>query len=236
LHSDGEFDIIAAALQMSGGQRYIIATVLVVLVDSACSHTAVGQAANDATLEASDPEPGTTRKEILHTLQEVERKYGRDAVLMQGHLLGQAVRSGSVLAAEIGVAGVEEREGKRFLTFKLDTGIVYNDRDVVAAARSARVWSDIVEGTLRQFRTLSVPADGVAVLVGYTHKPYADLADLRAHLGEGHGDPEAVAFYVLLSDVAALNADHLTAQQLVDRSAVLVNGVPTRIVLEELNH
>lgn len=203
--------------------------VLVICIPIAATMT--GRVARAAERAAADAEPGTSKQEILHALHEIEQKYGRDAVLMQGYLLGQAIRSGSVLDAVIGVSGIEERDGKRFLAFKLETGIVYNDRDTAAAARSARTWTDIVEATLRQFRTMSVPADGVAFLISYTHKPYTDLSDLRAHLSEGHGDPEVIAFYLLLADVAALHAEHLTAQQLVDRSTVLINGMPARIVL-----
>jgi len=177
------------------------------------------------------PEEGTSRQEILDSLHAVQRKYGSDAVLMQGHLLGQAIRSGSILEAVISVAGVEERNGKRFLTFKLETGIVYNDREVAPHERSARAWSEIVEVTLRQFHKPSVPADGVAVVVSYTHKPYADLADLHEHLKEGHGEPEAVAFYVLVPDIVDLNAARITPQQLVDRSTVLLNGTPAHLTL-----
>ncbi len=187
---------------------------------------------------ADIPEPaaeaGTTRKEILDALHDVQRKYGSDAVLIQGHLLGQAVRSGSVLEAEISVAGVEERDGKRFLAFTLVTGIIYNDREVAPRERMQRAWSDIVEATLRKFPKMSVPADGIAVRVSYTHKPYADVADLRAHLGDAHGAPEAVAFYLLVADIMELNAQRITAQQLVDRSTVLVNGAPAHIVLPAL--
>jgi hypothetical protein len=192
---------------------------------------ACGTIARGANDQEPPPEEGTSRKEILDSLHALQRKYGSDAVLMEGHLLGQAIRSGSILEAVISVAGVEERNGKRFLAFKLETGIVYNDRDVAAPERSARAWSEIVEVTLRQFHKPSVPADGVAVVVSYTHKPYVDVADLHAHLKESHGEPEAVAFYVLTPDIVELNADRITAQQLVDRSTVLVNGSPTRLLL-----
>lgn len=187
--------------------------------------------AHGADNQEPPPEEGTSRKEILDTLHDLQRKYGSDAVLMEGHLLGQAIRSGSILEAVISVSGVEERDGKRFLAFKLETGIVYNDREVAPPERSVRAWSEIVEVTLRQFHKPSVPADGIAFVVSYTHKPYADLADLHAHLMDGHGEPEAVAFYVLTPDVVELNADRITPQQLIDRSTVLINGAPSRLVL-----
>jgi hypothetical protein len=230
LHSIGEFDIIPAALQMSGIllhlQRSVHWSTAVALGALLYAALALGADAPEP-----PPEEGTSRREIVDALHDLQRKYGSDAVLMEGHLLGQAVRSGSMLEAVISVTGVEERDGKRFLTFKLETGIIYNDRELAPHERSARAWTDIVETTLRKFHKPSVPADGIAVLISYTHKPYIDLSDLRAHLNEGHGEPEALAFYVLVPDIVELNADRITAQQLVDRSTFLLNGEPRRLML-----
>ncbi|MFI5397213.1 MAG: hypothetical protein ACHQ9S_16870 [Candidatus Binatia bacterium] len=168
----------------------------------------------------------------MSTLQDVQRRYGPDAVMMEGHLLGQAVRGGSIVDAAISLPGVEERGGKRFLAFKLDTGIIYNDREVSAALRPARVWSDIVEATLRKFQTLSLPADGVVFQLEYAHKEYDNEAELRAHLHDGRGSPEAAAFYLLISDVTELINNRITSQQLLDRATVLIDGTPTHLVLE----
>ena len=231
MHSASEFDIIAAALQMSGVQLLHLQRCAGWLSGVMLLALTCGPVASAADEKEPPPEEGTSRQEILDSLHALQRKYGSDAVLMEGHLLGQAIRSGSILEAVISVEGVEERNGKRFLTFKLETGIVYNDREVAAHERSARAWSEIVEVTLRQFHKPSVPADGVAVVVSYTHKPYTDLADLHEHLKETHGEPEAVAFYVLLPDIVDLNADRITPQQLVDRSTVLLNGAPAHLTL-----
>jgi hypothetical protein len=184
-----------------------------------------------ARTEEEAAEAANTHKEIAQALQNIQRKYGADAVMLEGHLLGHAVRGGSILEATVAVAGVEERDGKRFLAFKLETGIIYNDREIDAAKRPVRVWTDVVEATLRKFRTMSVPADGIAVTLGYNHKPYGDEADLRAHLHESHGQAEAAAFYLLLSDVTELIAQRINGQQLIDRSVVLVDGAPTKIIL-----
>ncbi len=193
-----------------------------------------GPAAAEDTAATPTPseEALQARQDILRTLQDVQRKYGRDAVLIEGHLLGLAIQAGSVLEAAISVPGVEERSGKRFLTFKLDTGIIYNDRELARPGRAARAWRDIVETSLRKFRNLTVPADGLGLLVGYTHKEYVDEADLRRRLTEGHGESEATAFYLLIEDVAELLADRITGQQLIDRSTVLIDGSPARILLE----
>jgi hypothetical protein len=170
-------------------------------------------------------------KEILSALKDVQRQYGKDAVMMEGQLLGQAIRSGSIVDAVISIPGIEERDGRRYLVFKLDTGIIYNDREITTAARPIRLWTDVVEPSLRKFQALNLPADGVGLIVAYAHKGYADEADLRAHLHESSGEPESVTFYVLSSDVAELTANRITAQQAVDRATVLVNGSPRHLVL-----
>lgn len=229
LHGRSEFDIITSALQMRHHRSLIsfrsavrLAAIVDLLYVMLCPVAA----------RAQDDGPASTREEILHNLQDVRQKYGSDAVMLEGHLLGQAVRGGSVMEAAISIPGIEERAGKRFLAFKLETGIIYNDRVLSAAARPARAWTDIVETTLRRFQTVSVPADGIALLLGWSHKDYADEADVRAHLREDHGQVEAAAFYLLLPDVAELIARRISAQELIDRSTVLVNGAPTRLILE----
>lgn len=180
----------------------------------------------------ADAEQSGIRKEILSSLHDVQRQYGKDAVMMEGQLLGQAIRSGSIVDAIISIPGFEERDGRRYLAFKLDTGIIYNDREVTPAARPVRLWTDIVEPSLRQFQELKLPADGVALLLAYAHKQYTDEADLRAHLRDSPGEAESVAFYVRSSDVAELTANRITGQQLIDRATVLFNGSPTRLALE----
>jgi hypothetical protein len=179
-----------------------------------------------------DAEQSILRKEILRSLHDVERQYGRDAVMMEGQFLGQAIRSGSIVDAVISIPGFEERDGRRYLTVKLETGIIYNDRELAAATRPVRVWSDIVEPSLRKFQALNLPAEGVALVLTYAHKDYVDEADLRAHLRDSPGDPESVAFYILNPDVAELSANRITAQQLIDRGTVLLNGSPTHLVLD----
>ncbi len=247
LHSNGEFDIIPPAIQMFGFHRSAVCLqqsirqlrrlLAVLLILHLLPHSAPAQAPPATGDGAPAPQPeeldGARRahQEIVSTLQDVQRKYGSDAVMMQGHLLGHAIRNGSILEAAISIPGFEERDGKRFLAFKLDTGIIYNDRDLLPPARAGRAWTDIVEATLRKFRTLSLPGDGIALVLGYAHKAYGDEADLRAHLGDSHGEAEAAAFYLLLSDVTELMAEHITGQQLVDRATILVDGTPTHIDL-----
>ena len=183
--------------------------------------------------EARTFEQPSSREEIAQAMQELERAYGKDAVALEGQLLGQAVRSGSILPAVVAVPGIRERDGARFLAFDLDTGIIFNDRDTDAVQRPAEVWTQIVVPSLQQFAALKLPADGVAFLISYRHRPYADLAELRAHLRDDAGPTEVAAFYVRLADAAELAAKRITSQQLVDRSIVLVDGTARRLRVPE---
>ena len=187
-------------------------------------------AANDAQPGDADDLLGS-RQAMLKMLGDVQRKYGVDAVMLEGQLLGVAVHSGSILEAEVSVPGFEERNGKRFLIFTVETGIVYNDRELSAHDRPARVWSDMVETSLRKFHTMTLPADGIALRFTYLHRPYADESELREHLRDAPGTAEAVVFYLLLPDATELMANHITGQQLIDRSLILVNDAPAHVVL-----
>jgi hypothetical protein len=239
LHSTTQSDIIRAALQMMNvcrGVRRVSSRLALLILISGPFPSSV-RADDDPAENARPPgetfDPGTTREEIMQALQEVARTYGHDAVLLEGHLLQLAIRSGSVREATVSVPGVEERDGKRFVAFKLETGIVYNDREVSPPSRAVRVWSDIVEATLRKFHSLSVSADGIAFLVSYEHKAYIDESDLRAHLSEDRGESESAVFYLSLSDIRELLAEQIAAQQLIDRSTILVNAAPAHLVLAE---
>lgn len=186
-----------------------------------------------AVTPSADDEP-STREEILRSLKDVQQKYGGDAVMLEGHLLGHAIQGGSILEAVISIPGIEEYAGKRFLAFTLETGIVYNDHELVTAARRhARAWKDIVEMTLKKFQTLTVPADGLLLTLSWSHKPYADETELRAHLKEDRGQAEMAKFYLLTADITELITRRISGQQLVDRSTVLVDGAPAHLVLDD---
>jgi len=172
------------------------------------------------------------RSDILRTLRLLERKYGRDAVLLQGHALGAAVRHGAILEAEANLPGYVERQGRRFLEVRVATGIVFNDRDHSAMQRPMRMWTNIVESTLKQLETIEVGADGVLFHLTYAHKPYQDEMQLREHLRGAARDEETTQFYVMTSDIRELMGKQISSQQLVDRATVLVDGVEAHLNLE----
>jgi hypothetical protein len=178
------------------------------------------------------PPRGGPSRDVLNALGGVRSRYGADAVMIEGFLMGHAIEGGSVLETSVTVAGIEELNARRYLTFKLDTGIVYNDHDVSPETRTGRIWTRIVERTLRRFRSIKVPADGMQFFVTFTHRPYVEEPGWRVELNRDHGTAESVAFYLSNSDVAEFLTARITAQQLLDRTTVLVDGAPQRVVAE----
>jgi len=182
---------------------------------------------------AADSVAARNQQKIMETLRRLEKKFGRDAVLLSGYALSLAVRHGAILEAEANLRGYEERGGQRFLTLHLASGIVFNDNDHSAAQRPMRVWTNIIEPSLRQLAEgISVGAEGVAFHVTYAHKAYKDEYELRDHLKDGRGDQETAKYFVRVTDVTEMLAQRLSGQQLADRATILVNDQPTQLTLE----
>jgi hypothetical protein len=209
-------------------RRGLTRAVLLGLVMACCLARTVVAAAPSPTADDDSPSGKPT---VLGAMQELRAKYGSDAVMLQGHLLSHSVRSGAVGETAVSVAGFEERDGKRFLTFRVETGIIYNDREPGDATRPARLWSDIVEASLRKFRTFEVAADGLVIRLAYAHRAYGDEAELRTHPRDQPGAEDTVVFFLLLPDVADMIGDRISGQQLVERSTVLLNGAPEHVLV-----
>ncbi len=246
LHDANESDIIRARGQMLPVKPspLLLVAALAWLVAAPLSADDSPQPpgiASPATVAASPPAFGTpgpdsratrNQKKLLHTMLVLEKRYGKDAVLLESYALGAALRNGSILAAEVNLPGYEERKDQRFLEVRLATGIVFNDHDYSATQRPMRVWTNIIEPSLRQFESLTIAAEGVLFRVTYAHKAYNDESELRAQLKDGRSDKETAAFYILVSDVAEMLSQKISGQQLLDRSTVLVNGTEAQLILE----
>lgn len=182
---------------------------------------------------AADSVSARNQQQVMDTLRRLEKKYGRDAVLLSGYALNLAVRHGAILEAETKIHGFDEYNGQRFLSVHLASGIVFNDNDYNASQRPMRVWTNIIEPSLRQLsEDFRLPAPGVHFRVTYAHKGYKDEFDLRDHLPDGRGDEETAQFYVFGADVTELLAKRLSSQDLAHRATILVNGAPTKLSLE----
>jgi hypothetical protein len=176
-------------------------------------------------------EEPSSRKEIVQALNELRDRYGIDAVRMQTLLLQAAVNGGSVLEASAGIGGIEEHDGKRYLRFDLATGIVYDDGAVKEGERPARIWADVVDPSLRQFKTLEIPADGVTLHIRFQHLAYRDRSDLLRKNAEQPAPSDEIELRFHNGEIVEFAHQRLTAGDLLGHASVLLNGKPSRIDL-----
>lgn len=185
-----------------------------------------------ASLADSTPEPPSSRQQVAEALGRIQRKYGRDAVKLESHLLNFALQGGSVLEASVGIRGTGRHEGKTYMKVKLDTGIVYNSSTMTAAECPARIWTDIVDPTLRQFETIEMRADGVVLHIAYQYGAYEDRDDLNRRLSQHALSSDIVSFRLLSSDVLDMVHQRIPSSELLRRSAAALNGQPREIELQ----
>lgn len=165
-----------------------------------------------------------TPEEVSHLLRTTRRQYGDDAVTIETGLLLHAMRNGSVLATGVRIDGIREYQGKRYVGFQVETGMVFDDLTRDEVARVQILWANVMEPVLvRLTDGLQVPADGISVALQYHHRPYASVAELRASI-DRPGLAEEAAFYVLASDVEDLVRQRLTPRALIERTRIVVDG------------
>ncbi len=172
-----------------------------------------------------DDIPSAKREDVTRLLRKVRRRHGDDAVVIQTHLLLNAMQRGSVLATGVRVDRVESAFEKRYLAFELETGIIFDDLTRDEALRVQTLWVTILEPTLAHLTDglQLVAADGIVVRMQYHHRPYRSAADLRASIDQP-GTSEQAHFAVLASDLEAVVRKELTLRDLFRRVRVLVDG------------
>lgn len=190
-------------------------------------------AATVSTVAAADPAPlptgvdglgSATPDQVARALRKVRRRYGDDAIVIETQLLVNAMAHGSVRATEVRVDGVRPHADRKFLVFAVETGLVFDSGSRDETTRVHLVWDGIVAPTLGHLQQgLRVPADGIAVVLRYHHRPYRTQDELRASL-ENPGTAEETTFYVLARDVDSLIRKTETPHSLVAQTRVTVDG------------
>jgi hypothetical protein len=184
---------------------------------------------------AADPVPtplvgAEARRALIQLMRENRIKYGDDATVLQGLLMMNAIGADAVLATESAIRGFEEHQGRRFVTFRLASGVVFNDRTTDPGERLRKLWRGILERTFQSYESFKVPADGIAVEIEYSHRPYADISDLYRTIDD-EGAKEQAKFYLLAADLNDYVTKQVAAHEFLGRSKVLVNGQPAVIDL-----
>jgi hypothetical protein len=172
-----------------------------------------------------DDIPSAKREDVIRLLRKVRQRHGEDAVVIQTHLLLNAMQKGSVLATGVRVDRVEESLGKRYLGFDLETGIVFDDNTRDQEARLQVLWGAVLEPTLARLEDglQVVKADGIVVQMQYHHRPYRTVAELRSSI-EQPGTAEIARFYVLAEDLDAVVRKQMPLPQMLAKSRVTVDG------------
>lgn len=163
--------------------------------------------------------------ELGQLLRELNQQYGPDTVSLMSWLNDASIHSGSVLAASIRVNGKESRENTTFLVFQVETGIIFNTRTTDQASRLVLLWEKILAKAFSHFDTLRVPADGVMVVLLSHCKSFPETDDLSEHVDEP-GPLEEVKFYFPGESLRAYLSKQLSAQALLTRTQVFIDGTP----------
>lgn len=181
--------------------------------------------------ERFDPD-NETHQAIVLMLRENRQLYGDDATILQGLLMAHAVDADAILTTESAITGFEESNGKRFIGYRLASGVVFNDNHLDRDDRLSRVWQEIVERSFLTYPEFAIPADGVAIEIAYNHRPYGTTSELYREI-ENVGPTERVKFYVSAEDIAAFLKREMSSRSLVSNSEVRVDDELVQFVLEE---
>lgn len=168
--------------------------------------------------------PSAKPQDVTRLLRKIRKRHGEDAIVIQTHLLLNAMQKGSVLATGVRVDRVESAFGKRYLLFVVETGMIFDDATRDRVARAQILWANVMEPTLARLQNgLQVGADGTMVQLESHHRPYRSAADLRASI-DRPGDPEVTRFHVLSADLDAVVRGELTLRTLLGRARPTIDG------------
>ena len=177
-----------------------------------------------------DEIPSAKPEDVARLLRKVRQHHGDDAVVVQTHLLLNAMQKGSVLATGVRVEHVEEALGRRWLRVILETGFVFDDSTRDRMERAQIRWAAIMEPTLARLEDgLQVnKADGLLVLMQSHHRPYRSADELRAHIDEP-GTSEETRFYVSSANVDDVVRGKRTLRALLADIHTEIDGAATAV-------
>jgi len=170
----------------------------------------------------------STKQEVSNALVDLRDRYGLDAVKLESFLLQYAIRAGATLTTSVTMRGVEEFDGHSYLDVDFDSGLIYGPPDVSPAQAPAKIWSDIVDPTLRQFRSMQLAADGIVLRVRFRHSK----DDTRQILREGAQD--AVPLDVI--SFGALHRQDELRETIANAPRILVRGLRRKVSHHLLLH
>ena len=172
------------------------------------------------------------RRAVLELMRQNKEKYGDDVALLQGLLLTHSLQGEAVLSTESTIVGFEERDGKKYVTFHVASGVVLNDKAFDRDRRLERIWHVVLERTLLRYPKFNVPADGLAVEIQYNHRPYEQVNDV--YEDDNEGTVERAKFYLAAADLSDFLAHRIGPQDFLERSRILLDDQPVKLRLTEV--
>jgi len=177
---------------------------------------------------------GDQRRAVLQLMRDNREKYGDDSALLQGLLLTHSLQGEAVLTTESTIVGFEQLEGRKYVTFRVNSGMVLNDKSLDRSQRLERIWHVILERTLLRYSKFTAPGDGLAVEIQYNHRPYNAIADLYAGADDS-GPTERAKFYMLATDLEEFLARRIGPQAFLDRSRIVLDDESIPLHLMEVS-
>jgi len=162
--------------------------------------------------------------ELGKLLRELNQEYGADTVALLSWLNEASIHhQRSVLTATVRVDGKEAHDTLSFLVFKVETGVIFNTNTTDQANRLTDLWEQVLVKAFSHFDTFTVPTDGIVINLLSHCKAFAEKDDLADHVDEP-GPIEEVKFYFPGEVLRAYLRKQLSAQALLSRTSVFVNG------------
>ncbi len=208
--------------------RLVVAVVLLALAPAFAAES------DEALKDLPPTKDDAGRRMVLQLMKENRVRYGDDAALLQGLLLTHSLQGDAILTTESTIVGFEENGGRKYVAFKVASGIVLNDRKLAKPGeRLEKIWHSVLERTLTRYPSFQAPGDGLAIEVNYHHKPFHELSDLYENI-EDVGPLERAKFYLLGTDLSAYLERRLTVQEFLERSEILLDGEAVKIRLADV--
>lgn len=206
------------------GVRFSIAILAALVTVALCGQPCPAWSQTPAPVTELDEMPSAKPQDVTRLLAKIRRRHGEDAVVIQTHLLLNAMQKGSVLATGVRVERVQEAFDKRYLLFVVETGMIFDDSTRDRQQRAQVLWASVMEPTLDRLKDgLQVEADGMMVQMEYHHRPYRSVSDLRGSI-DRPGTPEVARFHVLAADLDQVVRGDLTLRNLVSRAHTTIDG------------
>jgi len=157
--------------------------------------------------------------------------YGADTVSLLSWLNDASIHhKHSVLTATVRVDGKETLDNVSFLVFKVETGVIFNTLTNDQTSRLVNLWEHVLAKAFSHFETFSVPTDGIMINLLSHCKAFAERDNLADQIDEP-GPVEEVKFYFPGEPLRAYLEKQLSAQTLLNRTSIMVNGTRTPIFL-----